>query len=149
VEQYNAVERNICAPSSDRERRLGEFRAYAAQLGIQRIQVPKGPEIGQFFYCAVYLENDKTEEVQFSPEMLAVGPLPNGAVDGWKDNQRVPFQPTRFALGELRLLVAMGSPPGELTDEFLGFPPGAGNGIAGGAGDRCGPPSTQNRNETP
>lgn len=121
-EQLNAVDQNVSIPTTDQERRVAEFRKYAQQLHVQRVQVPPGADAANFFFCEICVKHPGSSDTRKPPDVHQIGPFPDGLIKGWADDDQIVLQPMRLTLGEVELLVVTGSPPGELTEEYFGFP---------------------------
>lgn len=121
VERQDLVlEVSVRSPTSDQERRLEEFRKYAAEGRQQLVSLP--PErLGDYVYAVFYLcTGDKLDLPRVQDTFLC---NIDSNVTGFSDGTFFSIFPTLIQVGPIRLLVAAATPPGKAKDEVaFGFP---------------------------
>jgi hypothetical protein len=122
LDQDFAVQRRVCAPTADADRRKMEFASFASQIKVIDVPLPPGPSAGNYVYCVAYFVTDTSAEIQLSSDVFPLGHL-NGQVDGYSATPNLDVRALRLPYAVTQFVFAAACPPGELTQGVVvGFP---------------------------
>lgn len=127
--QDMAVQRRVKMPTTDKERRVEEFRRYINKLTFSNVFLPPCDVQCNYVYCVLYLAPESFKVDQFSSSVVPTNSLAS-EIEGWPHGNNVHVTVSLLKIGQLTVCVAAACPLGKLridSDVSIGFPQSRGS----------------------
>lgn len=119
--QVGALEQSVRMPTSDSERRVEEFRKYAATLRHVHLLSP-APK-GDYAVSVIHVMAEPVFSGPIRPQPFPFGSFWNNWIEGWADGDPIDVSHTGVNVGGVGVSVLTASPSGCLKSAcYLGWP---------------------------
>ena len=120
--QVGALEQNVKMPSTDSDRRLDEFKRYAAEMTHVVVKTP--PLRGDCLVTVFHLLTDSSFLGPIEPAHFPMGKFWCDWIDGWSDGDNFQIVPTGVNVSGVNLVLLTAAPLGRVKGAcFFGSVP--------------------------
>lgn len=121
-DQDFAVQRRVCMPTPDADRRKTEFVRFASQIVVKDVPVSIGPSAGDYVFCVAYFVTDTTRDIQLTPDVFPTAMI-GGQVDGYAAPPDLEVRALKLRYADTQFVFATACPSGHLTQDLIvGYP---------------------------
>jgi hypothetical protein len=121
-DQDFAVQRRVCMPTADSDRRIAEFIRFANQAITKDVPVSRGTSAGDYVYCVAYFVTDPSQHIQLSSDVFPAAMI-SCQVDGYSAAPEPEVRALKLTYADTQFVFAAACPPGRLSQDLIvGYP---------------------------